>query len=305
MPELPEVETIRKQLDAELTGYTFVSVKTDWQKSFRPSFSVISEAIVGKEIESIDRQAKLLIFHLSGGLELLFHLKLTGQLLVRKSSAPADKYVRSVFTLALLPGKIRKSARWAQLQQIQLPELGKRLSEFSRPQGIKELRFADARKFGFVRLITDKKEMEEMLSGFGPEPFKDLTYEKFKEALRSSSRPIKIILLDQGKISGLGNIYANDSLWRAQVHPKMPANELTGRKARQLYEAILEVLTRGLEYGGASDQWYVQTHGEKGKYQEHFLVYGRTGEPCDRCRSEIRRIEVGGRGTFFCPKCQT
>ncbi len=301
MPELPEVETIRKQLDAELTGYTFVSVKTDWRKSFRPSFNVVSKAIVGEGIELIDRQAKLLIFHLSGGFDLLFHLKLTGRLLVRNPSDPLDEFTRSVFTLRRA-GKIpdlNPSDSGSDRSGLRSEDSG------SLRRGPKELRFADARKFGFVKLITDKKEMEKLLAGYGPEPFKDLTLLKFKEALRSSSRPIKVVLLDQGKISGLGNIYANDALWSASVDPRIPSKKLTDKQVKKLYEAVLEVLKKGLKYGGSSDQWYVQAHGEKGKYQEHFLAYGRTGEPCDRCGSEIRRTEVGGRGTFFCPKCQT
>lgn len=296
MPELPEVETIRKQLDAELTGYTFVSVKTDWEKSFRPSFRVISKVIVGKEIKSIDRQAKLIIFRLGEvwGLApqneeayLLFHLKLTGQLLVRKPLDPADKYVRSVFTLR----KVRK-----------IPDLTS--SDPGSDRAGKELRFADARKFGFVKFVTDQKEMADLLKGYGPEPFTDLTLAKFEETLRSSGRPVKIVLLDQTEISGLGNIYANDALWLARVDPRTPSSKITRELGRRLYDSILEVLKRGLRYGGASDQWYVQTHGEKGQYQEHFLVYGQKGKKCQRCGTIINRITIGGRGTFFCPKCQ-
>ena len=203
MPELPEVETIRRQLDKELTGFTIVSAKTDWEKSFRPSFRVVSQAIIGKRIESIDRQAKLLIFNLSGGLALLFHLKLTGRLLVRKPSNPPDEFTRSVFTL-------------------RMPNLNS-----SGPGSSLELRFADARKFGFVKLITDQKEMVDLLQGYGPEPLKDLTLEKFRRIIGGLSRPIKLTLLDQEKISGMGNIYANDALWLAKIKPPRPSNKLT------------------------------------------------------------------------------
>ena len=285
MPELPEVETIRRQLDQELKGYSFVSVKTNWKKSFRPSFDIVSKAIAGKKIKTVDRQAKLLIFNLSGGSSLLFHLKLTGQLLIRNPSDPLDNYTRSVFSLKLQPPQ------------------GETFLDTDRP-GSKELRFADARKFGFVKLVKDKKEMEGLLEGYGPEPLKDLTLKKFLAILKDSSRPVKIVLLDQTKISGIGNIYANDALWLAKVSPRMASNKITKELSKKLYDSILIVLKRGLKYGGASDQWYVQTHGEKGKYQEHFLVYGRTGDPCDHCGLEIRRIEVGGRGTFFCSSCQ-
>ena len=146
--------------------------------------------------------------------------------------------------------------------------------------------------------------MEDLLKGYGPEPFKDLTLKKFGDALKSSSRPVKIVLLDQQKISGIGNIYANDSLYLAKVGPKKPANKLKIEEVTKLYNSVLEVLKRGLKYGGASDQWYVQVHGEKGRYQEHFLVYGKAGKRCPVCGGAIKRIELGGRGTYFCPGCQ-
>lgn len=280
MPELPEVETIRKQLAHDLSGYTIVSLKTDWPKSFRPSFEMVKRVVIGKKIDSVGRQAKLIIFNLVGDHKLLFHLKLTGRLLVRKPSDRADDYTRSVFTL-------------------RIPDL-----KSSDPGSGRELRFADSRKFGFVKLVSDPKEMETLLKGYGPEPFKDLTLKNFTQILKSSSRPVKIVLLDQAKISGVGNIYANDAFWLSKIDPKTPARKLNPGQVMSLYKSILVVLKRGLKYGGASDQWYVQAHGEKGKYQEHFLVYGKNGERCRRCGTEIKRIVLGGRGTFICPKCQ-
>ena len=280
MPELPEVETIRKQLAKEIQGFVFSDVRTDAEKMFKPSFKVVSSAINNQKIESVSRQAKLLIFNLSSGFSLLFHLKLTGRLLVRKPSDPADEFTHAVFIL-------------------RIPDLNP-----SAPGSKRELRFADARKFGFVKLVTDQKEMEDLLKGFGPEPFKDLTLKSFTKALGTSARPIKIVLLDQQKISGIGNIYANDSLYLAKVHPKKPANKLKSEEVKKLYSSVLEVLRRGLKYGGASDQWYVQVHGEKGEYQKHFLVYGKSGQSCTVCGGAIKRMELGGRGTFFCPVCQ-
>ncbi len=280
MPELPEVETIRRQLSSELEGFTFTSVKTDNEKMFRPSFKAVSKAIAGQKIGAIDRQAKLLIFKLSDGLSLLFHLKLTGRLLVRNPSDVPDAFTHAVFIL-------------------RIPDLNP-----SDPGSKRELRFADARKFGFVKLITNKKEMEELLAGYGPEPFKDLTSKKFQDALSGSVRPIKIVLLDQEKISGIGNIYANDALWLAGINPKFKSDKLKSTQVMALYKAILVVLKKGLKYGGASDQWYRQVHGEEGEYQKHFLVYERKGEPCHKCQSVIEYQKLNGRGTFFCPKCQ-
>lgn len=303
MPELPEVETIRRQLDHDLRGYTIVDVKTDWEKGFRPSFKAVFRVIAGKKVESVGRQAKLIIFNLTSDKEqmtydkslkksnvrgqmsvvyLLFHLKLTGRLLVRSPQDPPDDYTRSTFTLIQPVG----------------------LSSTRRVSSAKELRFSDSRKFGYVKLISNKKEMEELLKGYGPEPFKDLTLKKFTAALQSSSRPVKTVLLGQEKISGIGNIYANDALWLARIEPRRASNKVTKKQSMDLYKAILVVLKRGLKYGGASDQWYVQAHGEKGQYQEHFLVYGRNGEKCQRCGAIINRISLGGRGTFICANCQ-
>lgn len=304
MPELPEVETIRRQLDAELNGWTVTSVTTDNEKMFRPSFKAVSKVIVGQKIEAVERQAKLIIFRLKGlalrnknasesfqrrGLKeiwLLFHLKLTGRLLVRKLDAPADYFVHAVFTLKRFPQghPFRQGERGGLVE--------------------KELRFSDARKFGFVKLVTDKEEMEELLAGYGPEPFKNLKLSNFTQILKSSARPVKIVLLDQAKISGIGNIYANDALWLAGLDPRAASNKVTKKQSKKLYAAVLTVLRRGLKYGGASDQWYRQVHGEEGKYQQHFLVYGQVEEKCQRCGDIIKRIVVGGRGTFICSTCQ-
>lgn len=276
MPELPEVETIRRQLKEELSGFTFVGVRTNWEKSFRPSLAAVKKAVAGEKIETVGRLAKLLVFDLFSGSHLLFHLKLTGRLLVRNPSAPSDDYTVSVFSLK--KGSVGK-----------------------------ELRFADARKFGFVQLITNAGEMARLSRGYGPEPLADLTLEKFREVLGGTKRPVKVVLMDQAKISGIGNIYANEALFLAKIHPQTPADKLTGREAQGLLEAIEAVFKEGLKYGGASDQWYRQIHGEKGSYQEHFLVYGRGGKACGRCGrcgAAIQRIELGGRGTFFCPRCQ-
>lgn len=274
MPELPEVETIRRQLEHDLKTSKFLSVETSHPKSFRPSFKAVEEHILGQKIEKIDRQAKLIIFRLSNNACLLFHLKLTGRIFVRKAGDRPDDYLRSLFLL--------KSGA------------GKKL----------ELRFCDARKFGFVKLVETQKEMEELLKGFGPEPFKDLTLAKFKQLLKKAGQAVKAVLMDQKKISGIGNIYANDALWLARIHPRTPAKLLGSAETKKLYRAILRVLRDGLKYGGASDQWYRQAHGEQGEYQKHFLVYGRTGQKCLLCKTIIKRIVVAGRGTFFCPNCQ-
>jgi formamidopyrimidine-DNA glycosylase len=168
-----------------------------------------------------------------------------------------------------------------------------------------ELRFADSRKFGWVKLIENEKDLEKILSDYGLEPLTDLTLEKFKEILKKNSRAIKIILMDQSKISGIGNIYACEALFLAKIDPQRPAKNLSGREAEILFSKIEEVLRLGLKYRGASDQYYLDAYGQKGEYQKHFLVYGKKGEDCpNSCTGKIKRIVVGGRGTFYCPDCQ-
>lgn len=278
VPELPEVETIRRDLDRELRGLTFEGVETNTPKMVRPTPKDFEKALKGEKFVAVRRRAKLLIFELDGR-EFVAHLKLTGRLLLRKAGDPPDEFLRAVFHLS--GGK-------------------------SLPAERRELRFADLRKFGYVRLLKDKEELKNLLAEFGPEPFDDLTKEKFREILTKSRRRLKDILMDQKTISGVGNIYANDALWLAKLHPESRGNRLTTAQADALYEAVLEVLQRSLKRRGASDRpGYRDIFGNKGSYQEHFLAYQRTGKPCPRGDGgKIERRTIGGRGTFFCPKCQ-
>lgn len=275
MPELPEVETIRRQLEKEIVGETIVDIWYDRPKLLRPSAEEFVGGVVGKEIVGVRRRAKLLIFQLgseaAGQLDSFFvvHLRLSGRLLVRKQDEKADDYVHVILKF----------------------------------KGEKELRFAEARLFGYMRYV-DKKELQRIKKDYGPEPLDDLDVNKFYSILQRTSRPIKLVLLDQSLIAGVGNIYANDALFLAKIHPQVPANSLTVGQSDSLLKAIETVFKEGLKYGGASDQWYRQVHGEKGSYQEHFKVYGREGQECGRCGEMIKRIELGGRGTFYCPRCQ-
>lgn len=278
MPELPEVETIKRDLTRLTVGRKILDIKTDSAKQVQPSLAVMKKAVVGETIKRFDRRAKLLYITLTKGKILVIHLKMTGRLLVRKKGAPKDDWQHVTFTLS----------------------------------GDKELRFADLRKFGWVRLLKSEKELEEIFEGLGPEPFdfaqgkpsEVLTLEKFKEILASSSRAVKLVILDQKKIAGVGNIYAVDALNLAQVDPRRPANKITPVEAKKLYQAISTVLKAGIKYRGASDQYYLDALGHKGAYQDHFLVYNRAGKKCFNCRGVVKKIKIGGRGTFFCPVCQ-
>lgn len=270
MPELPEVETIKRDLNRLIVGKKILAIATDSPKQVQPSLTEVKKAVVGATIKRIERRAKLLQIFLSNSKILVIHLKLTGRLLVRKKGAPKDDWQHVTISLS----------------------------------GNKELRFADLRKFGWIKLLKNKKELERFLAEFGPEALDSLNLEKFKEILVSTRRPIKIVLMDQKKIAGVGNIYANEALFLAKIDPRRPANKVNETEAKRLYEAIEKVLKAGIKYRGASDQYYLDALGQKGSYQEHFLVYGREGKKCLKCGGKIKKIKLGGRGTFYCPKCQ-
>jgi formamidopyrimidine-DNA glycosylase len=272
VPELPEVETIKRGLSRLIVGKKILDVKASSAKQVKPSLAVVKQAVVGSKIREVKRRAKLLLIYFTNGKVLVVHLKLTGRLLVRKKKAPEDSWQRITFFLS----------------------------------DNLELRFADARKFGWIKLVKDKGELEKLLADFGPEPLDDLTLEKFEKILSSSLRPIKILLMDQKKIAGVGNIYANEALFLAKIHPKRPAKSLTQNEKLLLYKAIKKVLKAGIKYRGASDQYYLDALGHKGAYQKHFLVYGREGKKCPKkdCLGIIKKIKLGGRGTYFCLHCQ-
>ncbi len=270
MPELPEVETIKRDLSRLIVGKKILDIAKDSPKQVQPSLVVVKRAVVGATIKRIERRAKLLQIFLSNDQILVIHLKLTGRLLVREKGAPKDDWQHVIISLS----------------------------------GNQELRFADLRKFGWVKLV-DSKQLSAISNELGIEPLTpEFTQKKFFQILHSSTRPIKIMLMDQKKIAGVGNIYANDALFLAKIRPDKPAKKLSNSEIKKLREAIIKVLKAGIKYRGASDQYYLDALGRKGAYQEHFLVYGREGKKCLDCRGEVERIKVGGRGTFFCPACQ-
>lgn len=273
MPELPEVETIRKDLEKELVGKTVLDVTASVPKVLQPSPKEVASAIKGRKIEGFDRKGKLLIVRLSGGKTLGIHLRLTGRLLIRKEADPPDEYQRAVIKLS----------------------------------GGRELRFSDLRLFGYIKLFKDEKEIEDTLAKIGPEPLSgELDAEKFYVIAQKTSRPIKIVLLDQALISGVGNIYANEALFEAGIHPLTKANQLTKDQAIKLYKAIEQVLREGLEARGATiaDEMYRDAYGQRGGYERKVRVYQQTGKSCPRCGAKIEYLRVGQRGTFVCPACQ-
>ena len=271
MPELPEVETIRCDLHPRVCGRTITAVRIT--PDAVPLVDGASPAdferrLKGRRIEGLSRRGKYLILHLSGGLHLVVHLRMTGALLHRDAAAPAERYLRAV--LALDDGT--------------------------------ELRFTDLRKLGRLRLVAHP---DEAVGRLGPEPLDArFTAAALRQAIGKRRAPIKAVLLDQRALAGLGNIYADEALFAARIHPLRRADTLTEAENRRLHRSIRRVLRDALENRGASFRDYVDGGGREGRHQFHVKVFRRTGQPCYVCRATIERIRLGGRGTHFCPRCQ-
>jgi formamidopyrimidine-DNA glycosylase len=270
MPELPEVETIARGLRPSLIGKTIVDVSNDWPGHIvKPDFPELRHRIIGQSFTSISRRGKYIVFHLSSGESLIIHLKMSGQLSIAQAENPADKYVHTVFTLS--DGH--------------------------------ELRFRDIRKFGRVYLVRDSGEV---LGNLGPEPLSEaFTPAWLHDQLMNRNRVLKPLLLDQTFIAGIGNIYADEALFQARLHPQRRSNSLSHEEARALQEAIRQVLELGIHREGASiDATYRKPDGTMGQMQNSFFVYGREGERCYRCGDIVHKVKLGGRGTHFCNRCQ-
>jgi formamidopyrimidine-DNA glycosylase len=281
MPELPEVEAIKLQLGRFLKGHKILSVEVKNRKTFQGD----EKKIIGGKVLGTRRFGKVSVIDLDNKYSILTHVKLTGQYVYRGPNLPSPKPLSTKVTGGI-PG----------------PHT---LVIFNLDKG-GELYYNDVRRFGWIRIVkTSEVETEPFIKKLGPEPFKDLTLEKFRELLSKTSRPVKIVLMDQTKMGGVGNIYATDALWLAKVNPRTPAKELEEGKIKELYEAILSVLKEGIKWGGASELAFVTPDGTEGQYQGHTLAYGHDGEPCERCHKAIfEKYFLGGRGTYVCPVCQ-
>jgi formamidopyrimidine-DNA glycosylase len=270
MPELPEVETIRTNLrlgtpeHPPITGQVFTSIQVFWSRSVAiPTVEEFCRRLPGQSIQEIGRRGKFLIFSLSRDV-LVVHLRMSGDLLVEGQDAPMAPHHRVVMNL----------------------EHGWRIA------------FNDARKFGRLWLVSDPRDVT---SSLGPEPLDaDFTAQSLYQRLQGSRRQLKPLLLDQSFLAGLGNIYTDESLHRAGLHPLTNAQAVTIEQSERLWHAIRLVLQEGIRHNGASLDWVYRG----GDFQNYFQVYQRTGEPCPRCSTPIQRIVVGQRGTHFCPVCQ-
>ncbi|MBI4100748.1 bifunctional DNA-formamidopyrimidine glycosylase/DNA-(apurinic or apyrimidinic site) lyase [Candidatus Microgenomates bacterium] len=283
MPELPEVETIRLGLQNKIAGLKIDDMEVRVTKIFQGE----KKDVVGTKIKDLRRRAKILIFDLDNGKSLIVHLKLTGQLVFHKNGDLATFGHPIPFAGATLPASTTHVI-------------------FTFNNGSK-LFYNDVRKFGYIKVVqTNEVEKLKVMAEFGPEPFtKEFTLEKFKSILLKKKKPVKLVLMDQSQIAGVGNIYANEALFLSRIHPQKLANQLNEDQIKKLYESLLLVLKEGIKYGGSSENAYVNALGGKGTMQEHFRVYAQTGKVCfNRCGGVVKRISLGGRGTFFCPKCQ-
>ena len=267
MPELPEVETYVRKLKPQLLGRTIQDAQLRWLRTLAfPSPRTFRERVKGQEIMGVTRRAKFFILRLSD-YSLLIHLRMSGDLTIKESTIKPEKHDRLILRL---------------------------LSAESEPS---QLVFNDTRKFGRVWLTAHP---EEVLGKLGPEPLsRQFTPQWLHTALRSKHRQLKPLLLDQTFLAGLGNIYADESLHRARLHPLAASDSVTTKQAEALHEAVCMVLKEGIRRNGASFDWVYRG----GEY--HFRVYDRAGKPCPVCGTSIERIIVGQRSTHFCPTCQT
>jgi len=295
MPELPEVETVARDLQRWVAGATIREATVHWDRTIRhpqPAEQFVAE-IAGATIRRIDRRAKTVLLHMVDGRVMTVALRMTGALIVAEPGTPPDPYARVVFALA--DGR--------------------------------ELRYRDTRKFGRIGLwpggglrsvgagrgARSRKVAEgvrqyrvgEVFSGHGPEPLaRRFTVRRLAERLSRRSAKLKALLLDQGFIAGVGNIYADEALWRARLHPLRTADSLNEAEIKRLHRSVRQVLRQGIANRGSSFSDYVGADGEPGENAERLAVYRRTDQPCYRCGRPIRRIVVGQRSTHFCPRCQ-
>ncbi|MDI6606131.1 MAG: DNA-formamidopyrimidine glycosylase [Candidatus Omnitrophota bacterium] len=266
MPELPEVETIKRELQKAVLGKKISGVSVHHSKVIRqPSPAQFSKGVTGARIKKILRKAKVLILELSNGKSLTIHLKMTGQL--------------------IYPGSNAKNARVS----------------FCFSDGSK-LDFCDQRLFAELRLLDDWHALK-FIKGLGPEPF-DLDVQRFKEMLSKKKGKIKPLLMDQTFIAGIGNLYAAESLFRARIHPGRRACSLSDKAKEALFKQINKTLRDAIKHRGSSVDQYLQLNGSAGNYLKYHQVYDRKGKPCFVCKTPVKRITLGGRGTYFCPKCQ-
>lgn len=287
MPELPEVETVRVGLSRLLPGKVIAKVVHDWDKSFPNATADVDSFLVGAKVLDVRRRAKVLMIDLDTEYTLVIHLKMTGQLVYRSEKEAFGAGHPSDSLMGELPDKSTRVT-------------------FDFTNGSR-LFFNDFRKFGWVKLYpTVEVPNIDFMQKVGPEPLGDeFTSSEFASRLqRRKNTNIKAALLDQTVIAGVGNIYADESLWGAKIHPTSLVKNLSKKQIEKLYVEIRFVLALAIEKGGSSDKNYVNAEGKKGSYLSFARVFRRENQPCPRCNTAIIKTRVAGRGTHICPKCQ-
>ncbi|HEX9897350.1 MAG TPA: DNA-formamidopyrimidine glycosylase [Dehalococcoidales bacterium] len=267
MPELPEVETVKNELAPHVIGHTITNITPVWAGIVKEiPVEEFAGRVTGQKITTLSRHGKYLLFHLSSGDKLVVHLKMTGSLILGASEPP--QYTRAIIHL----------------------------------DNGQNIYFRDPRKFGVLKLIKDVSEVESKL---GPEPFdRDFTVKVFAERLKNRTSPIKALLLDQKFLAGVGNMYADEALFAARIHPARISGSLTTEEIARLHRAIRQVLKAGINNRGASIVTYYHPDGSTGTAHFQFNVAHGMRETCKVCGTRIKRIVVRGRGTYYCPKCQ-
>jgi len=298
MPELPEVETIRRDLAAEITNQPISAVKIFSAKTAQNSAAFFKKSLVGASFSSLGRRGKLLIFSISRPAKksrqaeqfLLIHLKMTGQLIyIRRQKKIAgghslmDDFSKSVG--GVLPNRQTRA-----------------LFEF---QNGGQLFFNDLRRFGYLKIISGEELAKILADNYGPEPLTaSFSLDNFRKALSKRSLKIKALLLNQKLIAGLGNIYVDESLFAARLHPERLAKSLSLPEIKKLWQAISRIINRAVEQRGTTFSNYVDSRGRQGNFSRWLKVYGRDGEACPVCRRPLRKKKVAGRGTHYCTHCQ-
>jgi formamidopyrimidine-DNA glycosylase len=287
MPELPEVETVKRGLEGLIVGKKVGSVDYDWPKGFPNSADDIKSFLIGSKVTAVRRRAKVLIIDLDSKYSLVIHLKMTGQLVFRSDDFQFGAGHPNDSLIGKLPDKSTRVIL--------------KFSDHS------TLFFNDQRKFGWMRLLpTVEIPNIDFFKKVGPEPLEhSFTSKQFMPRVRRRAKSsIKAVILDQTVLAGVGNIYADESLWMSKIHPATKAGDVSDAKLKLLLQSIKEVLRLSIDKGGSTDKNYVDAEGRRGSYLEFANVFRREGQACPRCASEIIKIKVATRGTHVCPKCQ-
>jgi formamidopyrimidine-DNA glycosylase len=309
MPELPEVETIKISLSKKILGLQIKKIDILNAKTFQGDF----KKIINQKIINVWRKGKGLGIDLENGYSILFHLKMSGQVILKGESLKdqGERFIGGHPThdmLAELPNKSTRVIFTLQSPESSGKSLGKnnqRVSDLT--QVTSYLFFNDQRKFGWIKVLDSQElTLDKFLNNLGPEPLaKSFSWQQLRQnLLKHKKTPIKVALLDQSVVSGVGNIYACEGCFNAGIDPRTKINDLTDEQFRKLHQAVIQSLKDGIKYGGSTKTHFVDSDGKKGLFLDYAKVYNRDKKPCLVCGTEIKKIKLGGRGTFYCSECQ-